>query len=92
MDSPILVIPLLAILLFYAINGGAAVQYSVTNNAGTTSGSTRFTNEIGIPYTQQAMASATDFIWRAFQQTNAPADRKNVQQVCAIVNYSYSMS
>ncbi|XP_021753418.1 uncharacterized protein LOC110718815 [Chenopodium quinoa] len=63
----------------------AAVTYSVTNSAANTPGGTRFNNEVGTAYARQTLSSATDFIWRTFQQTN-PADRKsNVQQVSLIV-------
>lgn len=58
-----------------------AVQYTVTNNAGTSPGGIRFTNEIGIPYTQQILDASTNFIWRTFQQADSPNDRKNTQQV-----------
>ncbi|KAF5745579.1 hypothetical protein HS088_TW07G01171 [Tripterygium wilfordii] len=57
----------------------SAVDYVVTNRAGSSGGSVRFNNEIGIPYSRQTLDSATNFIWRIFQQNRA-ADRKNVQK------------
>jgi hypothetical protein len=56
------------------------VDYTVTNRASATAGGARFTRDIGVDYSKQTLASATDFIWRTFQQSNA-ADRKNVQTV-----------
>ncbi|KAF7127279.1 hypothetical protein RHSIM_Rhsim11G0159200 [Rhododendron simsii] len=53
-----------------------AVQYTVTKNLATTPGGAKFTN-LGIAYSKQAMSSATDFIWKTFQQTSN-ANRKNV--------------
>ncbi|KAG6793130.1 hypothetical protein POTOM_002321 [Populus tomentosa] len=43
-------------------------------------GGARFTRDIGVDYSKQTLASATDFIWRTFQQSNA-AGRKNIQTV-----------
>jgi hypothetical protein len=56
------------------------VDYTVTNRASATAGGARFTRDIGFDYSKQTLASATDFIWRTFQQSNT-ADRKNVQTV-----------
>jgi len=56
------------------------VDYTVTDRASATAGGARFTRDIGVDYSKQTLASATDFIWRTFQQSNA-ADRKNVQTV-----------
>ncbi|KAH8519720.1 hypothetical protein H0E87_001233 [Populus deltoides] len=70
----------LSLLVFLAINAVSAVDYTVTDRASATAGGTRFTRDIGVDYSKQTLASATDFIWRTFQQSNA-ADRKNVQTV-----------
>ncbi|CAK7330015.1 unnamed protein product [Dovyalis caffra] len=70
----------LSLLVLLAINTVSAVDYAVTNRASETAGGARFTGDIGIDYSKQTLASATDFIWRTFQQTNA-ADRKDVQTV-----------
>ena len=76
---------ILSCLVFLAaLHGIQAVQYAVTNNAGNSAGGVRFTNAIGIPYSRQTLASATNFIWRLFQQ-NTPADRKSVQKVTLII-------
>jgi len=70
----------LSLLVLLAINAVSAVDYTVTNRASATAGGARFTRDIGVDYSKQTLASATDFIWRTFQQSNA-ADRKNVQTV-----------
>ncbi|XP_051147207.1 uncharacterized protein LOC127262532 [Andrographis paniculata] len=77
---------LLALLIgASAIPGGAAVDYTVTNNAGTTPGGARFNTDIGEDYTRQTMEAATNFIWDIFQQTD-PADRKNVDIVKVFID------
>ncbi|GLT39564.1 hypothetical protein SLA2020_137480 [Shorea laevis] len=63
----------------------AAVQYVVNYNAGSSRGGIRFTNEIGTDYSRQTLTSATDFIWRLFQQNN-DADRKNVPKVTLFID------
>jgi hypothetical protein len=68
-----------------SIEGIHAVDYVVTNTAGTTPGGVRFNNVIGSDYSRQTLISATDFIWRTFQQNNA-ADRKNVQKVSVFID------
>jgi hypothetical protein len=70
----------LSLLVLLAINAVSAVDYTVTNRASATAGGARFTRDIGVDYSKKTLASATDFIWRTFQQSNA-ADRKNVQTV-----------
>ena len=70
----------LSLVVLLAINAVSAVDYTVTNRASATAGGARFTRDIGVDYSKQTLASATDFIWRTFQQSNA-ADRKNVQTV-----------
>lgn len=73
------------LLLLTTTTHVTAVTYTVTNTATNTAGGTRFNNEIGINYARQALSSATNFIWRTFQQNN-PADRKStVQQVSLTV-------
>ncbi|KAF7848084.1 hypothetical protein BT93_L2306 [Corymbia citriodora subsp. variegata] len=62
-----------------------AVEYLVTNNAGDSPGSMRFTGEIGIPHGQQMLTMSTDFIWGTFQQ-NDPADRKDVARVSLFID------
>lgn len=68
------------VLLLTTLHSLQAVDYTVTNRAETTPGGIRFNNELGADYTKQTMASATDFIWRLFQQ-NTEADKKKVAQV-----------
>jgi hypothetical protein len=70
----------LSLLVFLAINAVSAVDYTVTNRASATAGGARFTRDIGVDYSKQTLASATDFIWRTLKQSNA-AGRKNVQTV-----------
>ncbi|CAL9222970.1 unnamed protein product [Arabidopsis halleri] len=58
-----------------------AVDYSVVDNTGDSAGGRRFRGEIGgITYGIQSLRSATDFVWRLFQQTN-PSDRKSVTKI-----------
>ncbi|KAK3017049.1 hypothetical protein RJ639_006980 [Escallonia herrerae] len=73
-----------SMIILAALPGSQAVDYSVTNKASTTPGGIRFTNEIGLEYSKQTLASATDFIWRLFQQ-NTEADKKNVQLVSLFI-------
>ncbi|XP_030440381.2 uncharacterized protein LOC115662372 [Syzygium oleosum] len=61
-----------------------AVEYTVTNNAGNTTGGARFSSEIGIPYSRRTLTAAAGFIWRVFHQ-NAPGDRKSVQKVSLFI-------
>ena len=68
-----------------AMHGIHAVEYVVTNNAGNTPGGVRFNNKIGSKYSKQTLISATDFIWRLFQQ-NSDADRKNVAKVSLFID------
>ncbi|CAO2814898.1 unnamed protein product [Amaranthus hypochondriacus] len=71
---------LTSVLLLVTTQLVTAVTYTVTNSAANTPGGTRFNNEIGSAYARQTLSSATDFIWKTFQQSN-PADRKTIQQV-----------
>ncbi|KAK2664963.1 hypothetical protein Ddye_003537 [Dipteronia dyeriana] len=76
---------LLSLLVITLLHGIHAVDYTVTNRAETTSGGQIFNNQIGAEYAKQTMTSATDFIWRLFQQ-NTPADRKEVPRVPLFIN------
>ncbi|KAK2405123.1 Plant basic secretory protein (BSP) family protein [Trifolium repens] len=67
------------------MHGIQAVDYSVTNNALSTPGGVRFRDQIGAQYATQTLDSATQFIWKVFQQ-NTPADRKTVQKVSLFVD------
>ncbi|KAH7575333.1 hypothetical protein JRO89_XS02G0085500 [Xanthoceras sorbifolium] len=73
------------LLALASLQGIHAVDYVVTNNAASTAGGARFNNEIGDTNSKQTLSSATDFIWRIFQQTTA-ADRKNVQKVSLFID------
>lgn len=64
--------------------GILAVDYTVTNNAPSTSGGTVFTNEIGQDHAQQTLTTSTNFIWQILQE-NTDADRKSVDQVSLII-------
>jgi len=57
----------------------------VRYQAETTPGGVRFDNELGIDYTRKTMMSATNFIWKIFQQNNE-TDRRSVQRVCLFVD------
>lgn len=78
--------PLLCLVLtLAAVYGCMAVEYSVSNNAGSSIGGKLFDKQVGAGYAKQALDSAADFTLRLFQQ-NSVADRKNVQhQVNLIV-------
>ncbi|XP_042506555.1 uncharacterized protein LOC122082835 [Macadamia integrifolia] len=76
--SPLVVIAITAV---QSVNG---VEYQVINNATGTAGGTRFSNEIGVKYSKQTLISATQFIWRTFQETSK-AQRKSVERVTMIV-------
>ncbi|WJX21201.1 hypothetical protein P8452_10663 [Trifolium repens] len=73
------------VLLATTMHGIQAVDYSVTNNALSTPGGVRFRDQIGAQYATQTLDSATQFIWKVFQQ-NTPADRKTVQKVSLFVD------
>ena len=73
------------VTIVVAMHGIHAVEYVVTNNAGNTPGGVRFNNEIGSKYSKQTLISATDFIWRLFQQ-KSNADRKNVAKVSLFID------
>lgn len=62
-----------------------AVEYQAFNYAAGTPGGTRFENEIGIPYTQQTLQVASDFILRSFKQSEFGNNGKNVEYVSVIV-------
>ncbi|XP_027112573.1 uncharacterized protein LOC113759199 [Coffea eugenioides] len=81
-----LVLAFLAVILLAAvIQGSHAVEYTVTNTALSTPGGARFRRDIGVQYSKQMLDSATNFIWRIFQE-NTPADRKNLQKVDMFVD------
>ncbi|KAI6678050.1 hypothetical protein NL676_038846 [Syzygium grande] len=62
-----------------------AVEYTVTNNASNTLCGIYFTNENGIPYSQQIMTKSTNFIWRTFQQYD-PVDQKDIAKVSLFID------
>jgi len=74
-----------SLLVLAALDSTHAVRYIIVNRAETTPGGVRFDNELGIDYTRNTMMSATNFIWKIFQQSNE-TDRMNVQRVCLFVN------
>ncbi|OAY45562.1 uncharacterized protein LOC110619503 [Manihot esculenta] len=80
MARPLSIFFLSSVLALATLHGIHAVEYIVTNRAPTTPGGIKFNNQLGVEYTKQTMASASDFIWRLFQQ-NTEADRKNVPLV-----------
>lgn len=67
------------------IHAADAVDYAVTNTAGSSAGAVRFNNDIGADYSLQTLASAADFIWKVFQQ-NTAADRKSVDKVSLFID------
>ncbi|KAE9447163.1 hypothetical protein C3L33_20957, partial [Rhododendron williamsianum] len=73
------------LVILTSLTGTQAVEYTVTNNAAITPGGMRFANQIGIEYSKQTMSSATEFIWKTFQQTSN-ADRKDVPKVSLYID------
>ena len=69
------------VTLLVAMQGIHAVEYVVINTAWNTPGGVRFNNQIGSDYSQLVLSSATNFIWRLFQE-NCDAERKNVTKLC----------
>ena len=67
------------------IKGIHAVEYVVTNTAGSTTGGVRFNNDIGAEYSRRTLISATEFIWRVFQQNSAAKRKDNVPKITLIV-------
>ncbi|KAF2294609.1 hypothetical protein GH714_013643 [Hevea brasiliensis] len=65
------------------IQGSQAVDYTVTNTAGSTAGGARFAAEIGEDYSKQTLSAATDFIWRG-----VPTTQCRRQKSCGQGNYS----
>ncbi|KAK9941980.1 hypothetical protein M0R45_007670 [Rubus argutus] len=62
---------LLSLLITLAgLHAAHAVDYEVTNNAGSSAGAARFNNDIGADYSKQTLISAADFIWEVFQQSS----------------------
>ncbi|XP_010547976.1 PREDICTED: uncharacterized protein LOC104819552 isoform X2 [Tarenaya hassleriana] len=73
---------LLVISLVLTLSLVNAVDYSVVDNTGNSAGGQRFRGEIGgVSYGTQSLRSATEFVWRVFQQSNAASDRKPVQKI-----------
>ncbi|XP_022148842.1 uncharacterized protein LOC111017401 [Momordica charantia] len=66
-----------------------SVEFSVTNNAGNTAGGVRFDLEIGTSYAEQTLKSATDFVWKIFQQETDTDDRKSVQSIRLFIDAEY---
>ncbi|KAK9941981.1 hypothetical protein M0R45_007671 [Rubus argutus] len=67
------------------LHAAHAVDYEVTNNAGSSPGAVRFNNDIGADYSKQTLISAADFIWKVFQQST-DADRKSVAKVSLFID------
>ncbi|CAN1156408.1 hypothetical protein LINPERPRIM_LOCUS20185 [Linum perenne] len=66
--------------------GTDGITYAVINRADTnTPGGAVFINHIGTTATQQAMSSATHFIWNLFNQTTCPSDRKNIKKITLFI-------
>ncbi|KAM5549478.1 hypothetical protein ABKV19_000748 [Rosa sericea] len=67
------------------LHAAHAVDYTVTNNAGSSAGAVRFNRDIGADYSKKTLISAADFIWKIFQQ-RAAADRKSVAKVSLFID------
>ncbi|KAJ0773604.1 hypothetical protein HanOQP8_Chr03g0101201 [Helianthus annuus] len=78
--------PFLSFLaILAALQLATAVDYTINNTAEATPGGVRFTNDIGVEFTTQTLASATSFIWTTFQQ-DKETDRKNVASVTMFID------
>ncbi|KAJ6671256.1 hypothetical protein OIU85_015052 [Salix viminalis] len=73
------------LLTLSTLNAINAMEYTVTNQAPTTPGGIRFSNELGDDYTIKAMEQATNFFWTLFQQYTE-ADRQDVARVSLFVD------
>ncbi|XP_059654575.1 uncharacterized protein LOC132301329 [Cornus florida] len=69
---------LTSLITLTALQNTHALQFKVTNNAGSSPGGLRFTKEIEAERARQIMITATNFIWNMLHQTN-PSDRKRVE-------------
>lgn len=72
------------LLTLAALHGSNAVEYSVSNNAGASTGGTRFDKHVGADYANETLSLATEFIWKLLQLTS-DGERKNVEKVRMVV-------
>ena len=68
------------LLILSSLEPTHVIGYTATNRV---PGTPRFRNEIGAQYIKQTLVSATQFIWRTFQQ-NCLANRRNVKNVSQV--------
>ncbi|KAJ9705154.1 hypothetical protein PVL29_003285 [Vitis rotundifolia] len=73
------------LVILAALHGIHAVEFEVINNAESSAGGIRFTNEIGAEFSMSTLSISTHFIWNLFQQNTEP-DRKDVQKVTLIID------
>ncbi|RDX93275.1 hypothetical protein CR513_24477, partial [Mucuna pruriens] len=66
------------------VYGCMAVEYDVSNNAGSSIGGKLFDKQVGVDYAKETLGSAANFTLRLFQQ-NTVADRKNVQEQVNVI-------
>ncbi|XP_062023801.1 uncharacterized protein LOC133739990 [Rosa rugosa] len=77
---------LLSLLITLAgLHAAHAVDYTVTNNAGSSAGAVRFNRDIGADYSKRTLISTANFIWKISQQS-AAADRKSVSKVSLFID------
>ncbi|CAL1388625.1 unnamed protein product [Linum trigynum] len=67
------------------IHGTDATEFFVINAAGRSKGGKLFSSQIGESYTKMKMATASNFIFKMFNQGNV-TDRKNVHNITLVID------
>ena len=73
------------VFLVVGIQASKTIEYTVKTNV-SNPGGVRFRDQIGESYAKRVMESATEFVWKLFQQNNR-ADRKNPKKISLIVEF-----
>ncbi|XP_031378563.1 uncharacterized protein LOC116193966 [Punica granatum] len=76
-----LVFFLLTLIALAALVQCQAVEFHVTNNAASMLGWARFTDQIGVEYTEQKMNSSTEFMRRLLNETSIQGQKSEVSNV-----------
>nr|XP_043625430.1 uncharacterized protein LOC122596846 [Erigeron canadensis] len=69
------------LLSFHGISSSDSIKYKVINGVPKTPGGIKFTEEIGISYTQELLPKITNFIWSIIFQQNNLSDRKPLDAI-----------
>lgn len=73
-----------------ALQGIHAVECIVSNTVPDIEGGASFVNELGDDYALQTMTSATNFVWRLFQQSSEANPRDVAHATLVIDNYDWN--